>query len=59
MPFYCIIFMRQFEDDNTEHSFFVYAETKQKAIQRFCITTGYKKASIISVYEMGEMAWDY
>lgn len=54
MPFYCIIFMRQFEDDNTEHSFFVYAETKQKAIQRFCVTTGYKKASIISVYEMGE-----
>lgn len=52
MKFYCIKFMRMFEDDNTEHDFFVYAQTKEIAEKRFCVVTGYKKSCIISVNEM-------
>lgn len=50
MHFYCIKFMRMTEDDNTEHNFFVYARTKVEAKKRFCVTTGYKSACIISVH---------
>lgn len=49
MHFYCIKFMRQYEDDNTEHNFFVYALTEKEAIQSFC-DSGNKKACIISIY---------
>ena len=47
---YCIVFMRQTDDDNTEHRFFAYAETKERAMQRFCDMTGYTKACVISIY---------
>lgn len=55
MYFYCITFMRVYNDDNndnTEHKFFCYAETKQEAVKRFCVVTGYKKSCIISANEM-------
>lgn len=52
IQFYCIIFIRQYEDDNTEHKFFCYAQTKEIAEKRFCVVTGYKKSCIISVNEM-------
>lgn len=52
MKFYCIKFMRMFEDDNTEHDFFVYAKTKVEAKKRFCVTTGYKSVCIISIYRI-------
>lgn len=50
MFFYCITFMRIYDDDNTEHKFFCYAKTKQEAVKRFCVITGYKKACVISVH---------
>lgn len=51
MHFYCIRFNRTYIDDGSaEHRFFVYAETKLKAVKRFCTTTGYKSACIISVH---------
>lgn len=54
MIFYCINFMRQTEDDNTEHNFFVYALNEAEAEKRFCVTTGYSKQCIISIREVGE-----
>lgn len=48
--FYCITFMRLYDDDNTEHKFFCYADTKEEAVQRFCIATDLKKSCIISVH---------
>lgn len=50
MNLYCIVFMRQTEDDNTEHNFFCYALSEKEAKERFCVTTGYKKACIISIH---------
>lgn len=46
--------MRQTDDDNTEHKFFVYALTKVEARKRFRITTGYSISCIISINQMGE-----
>ena len=50
MYFYCITFMRMYDDDNTEHKFFCYATTKQEAVKRFCVITGYKSTCIVSVH---------
>lgn len=52
MYFYCIKFMRQTEDDNTEHCFFCFAMSEEQAIERFCITSGYNKSCIITIYEV-------
>ena len=49
MQLYCIRFYRQYEDDNTEHDFFVYALNEKEAKQRFCITSGSKGSCIVSV----------
>lgn len=49
MNFYKIAFFRQYEDDNVQCSFFVYAKTKQEAVKRFCLTTGYNKCTIVSI----------
>lgn len=51
MRFYCIRFNRTyFDGDSAEQKFFVYAETKLKAVKRFCTITGYKSDCIISVH---------
>lgn len=51
MKLYCIYFRREYKPEgNMEHRFFVYAKTKTQAIKRFCVTTGYKKACIISIH---------
>lgn len=50
MQFYCIRFNRTyFDGDSAEHKFFLYAKTRLEAVKRFCTTTGYKSACIISV----------
>lgn len=48
--FYCITFMRQYDDDNTEHKFFCYAFTEDEAIQRFLSATDLKKCCVLSVH---------
>lgn len=50
MYLYCIRFKRTYIGSSLEHSFFVYGETVTEAIKRFCISTGYKNACIISVH---------
>lgn len=52
MKYYCIDFMRQTDDDNTEHKFFVYAKSILDAEKRFCEVTGYKSYCIISIHRM-------
>lgn len=49
MNFYVIRFYRQYEDDNVEHNFFVYAQTETEAIKRFCSTTGYAECTITKI----------
>lgn len=49
MNFYVIKFYRQYEDDNVEHNFFVYALTYTEAVKRFCSTTGYPKSVITKI----------
>lgn len=54
MHLYCIKFMRQTEDNNTEHNFFIYDKTKVSARKRFCVVTGYKSSCIVSVSIINE-----
>ena len=32
-----------YDDDNTEHRFFCYADTEKEAVQRFCVATDLKR----------------
>ena len=43
--------MRMTEDDNTEHSFFVYALNKNEALNIF-LKIGYKKSCVLSINEL-------
>lgn len=51
MNLYCVTFYKVYPDkEKTEHKFFVYEKTKQKAVQRFCLSTGYRKTNVLSVH---------
>lgn len=52
--FLWIRFYRQYEDDNVEHNFFVYALTQAEAIKRFCSTTGYAKSVITNIERISQ-----
>lgn len=56
MIFYCIRFERKGKDGTSKHNFFVYAETKEKAIKRF-MEVGYSRMDILSINEVCDK-WD-
>lgn len=52
MNFYRITYETKSIDSKYKKYFFVWAETQAKAINRFCLTSGNKRVSILSVYKM-------
>lgn len=53
MHLYIITFLRTYENSKVvERDFYCYAETKQKAINRFCSTTDIKKSFIKTIREV-------
>lgn len=54
MTLYCIRYMQMYDDDNTEHFYYCYAQDETNAIKRFCVVTENKKGCIISIHKVGD-----